>query len=159
MFFHFSLLALAANLLVSDSLVFALSASDIPSDIPVSSLLSTAKGLLAKGETNDALTYYDAAISRDPSNYLTYFKRGATYLSLGRNAQALSDFDKVLSIKPGFEGAHLQRARIKSKSGDWDAAKRDYILAGTNAGTELAEMVEAQGAGRLAADAEKRDEL
>lgn len=156
MFLRFSLLALAANFLVSEPLVFALSAADIPSDIPVSSLLSSANGLLAKGETNDALIYYDAAISRDPNNYLTYFRRGATYLSLGRNAQAQSDFDKVLSIKPGFEGALLQRARIKSKNGEWEAGRQDYVLAGKTAGTELAEMEEAQGAARLAMDAEKR---
>jgi DnaJ homolog subfamily C member 3 len=156
MIIQLSVLAFAASLLSSNSLVLALSASDIPSDTPISSLLSSANAHLAKGETNDALTYYDVAISRDPNNYLTYFKRGATYLSLGRMSQAQQDFDKVLSIKPGFEGALLQRAKIKSKNGDWDAAKKDYAAAGKAAGTGIAELEEAQGAAALAVEAEKK---
>lgn len=152
-----SVLAFAASLLSSPSLVLALSPSDIPHDIPVSSLLSAANAHLANGETSDALTYYDVAISRDPNNYLTLFKRGATYLSLGRTAQALSDFDAVLKIKQGFEGALVQRAKILSNYGDWAAAKSDYIAAG-HSGGELTELTEAEGASKLAVDAEKKGE-
>lgn len=151
-----SALAIAATLLSSSSLIIALSPSDIPSDTPVASLLSAANAHLAKGETKDALTYYDVAISRDPSNYLTFFKRATTYLSLGRTSQAQDDFDKVLEIKPGFEGALLQRAKIRSRIGDWEAAKKDYEAAGKTGQAELSEMLEAQGAAALAADAEKQ---
>ncbi|KAL2072274.1 hypothetical protein VTL71DRAFT_11617 [Oculimacula yallundae] len=143
-----------ATLLSSTSLVQAISSSEIPHDTPISSLLASANAHLAKGETNDALTYYDVAISRDPKNYLTYFKRGATYLSLGRTVQATSDFDKVLSIKPGFEGALVQRAKIKAKNGDWEAAKEDYLLHGKSA-DDLVELEEAKGAAALATAAEK----
>lgn len=149
-----SLLALAAALLSPNSLVTALSPSDIPSDTPISSLLASANAHLAQGETNDALTYYDIAISRDPQNYLTYFRRGATYLSLGRTAQATQDFDKVLTIKPGFEGALQQRARIKAKLGEWDAARKDFQAHG-HSEEELKEMEEAHGAAKLAFAAEK----
>ncbi|KAI9052504.1 hypothetical protein LZ554_003848 [Drepanopeziza brunnea f. sp. 'monogermtubi'] len=152
MIVHFSTLALAT--LLSSSSVIAISPSEIPSDTPISSLLTTANTHLAKGETNDALTYYDVAISRDPQNYLTYFKRGATYLSLGRTVQATSDFDKVLSIKPGFEGALIQRAKIRAKNGEWEAAKKDYQSHG-NSGEDLAELEEAKGAAALASAAEE----
>lgn len=155
MFVRLSVLAFAATLLSSNSLVIALSPSDIPSDTPISNLLASANAHLAKGETNDALTYYDIAISRDPQNYLTYFRRGATYLSLGRTAQATQDFDKVLSIKPSFEGALQQRARIKAKAGEWDAAKKDFKAHG-NSADELKELEEAHGAAKLAAAAEKK---
>jgi DnaJ family protein C protein 3 len=155
MIVNLSVLAFAATLLSSKSLVLALSSSDIPPDTPISSLLASANAHLAKGETNDALTYYDVAISRDPQNYLTYFKRGATYLSLGRTAQATQDFDKVLTIKPGFEGALLQRAKIRAKNGEWDAAKEDYLVQGGST-EELAELEEARGAATLALDAEKK---
>ena len=154
MIVNLSALAFAATILSSNSLVLALRASDIPSDTPISSLLASANTHLAKGETNDALTYYDVAISRDPNNYLTYFKRGATYLSLGRTVQATQDFDKVLSIKPGFEGALVQRAKIKAKNGDWDAAKTDFIAHG-NSEADLGELEEAKGAASLAIAAEK----
>ncbi|KFY11164.1 hypothetical protein V491_07327 [Pseudogymnoascus sp. VKM F-3775] len=155
MMVQISVLAVAAGLLSSQSLVSAINPSEIPDDVPVSSLLNSANNHLAMGQTSDALTYYDVAISRDPTNYLTFFKRGATYLSLGRTTQAQSDFDKVLTIKPGFEGALIQRAKIKSKSGNWDAAKEDYLAAG-HTGPEVTELEEAEGASKLAVDAEKR---
>lgn len=155
MFVNLSVLTFAATLLSSQTLVSALSPSDIPSDTPISSLISSANAHLAKGETNDALTYYDVAISRDPNDYLTFFKRGATYLSLGRMSQATSDFDKVLSIRPDFEGALLQRAKIRAKHAEWDAAAADYSKAGKAGSAEVSEMEEAKGAAALAIDAER----
>ena len=101
----FRLSSLALGLLSTAPLTNALSTSEIPTDTPVSQLLKDASIKLATGNAQDALTYFDVAISRDPKNYLTFFKRGAAYLSLGRTVQAQSDFDKVLELKPGFEGA------------------------------------------------------
>ena len=135
--------------------VSCISPSEIPADTPIASLVSSAKSNLAQGNANDALTYFDVAISRDPRNYLTIFQRGATYLSLGRNAQASQDFDKVLSIRPDFEGALVQRAKIRSKNADWIAARKDYEAAGKNGGAEIAQLEEAEGAARLAVDAER----
>ncbi|KAK5132977.1 hypothetical protein LTR08_008340 [Meristemomyces frigidus] len=155
MILRLSTLALGALCLSSATLVAALSTSDIPTDTPVSQLIASANTNLAQGNAQDALTYFDIAISRDPRNYLTIFKRGATYLSLGRNAQASRDFDQVLTLKPGFEGALTQRAKIKSRNADWAAAKQDYLAAGKQGGQELADLEEAEGAAKLAADAEK----
>ncbi|KAL9131924.1 MAG: hypothetical protein Q9217_000284 [Psora testacea] len=149
-----SSLALGATLL-SSPFVFSLSPPDIPSDIPITSLVSTAKANLASGNANDALTYFDVAISRDPQNYLTIFQRGATYLSLGNNGKASQDFDKALSLKPDFEGALLQRAKIKSRNAEWAAAKADYEKAKKTGSAEYAQLEEASGAAALAADAEK----
>src|SRR5256885_4567817 len=150
MILRISSLAVTASLLSS---TFAISPSEIPSGTPVSSLLSSAKVHLANGEYNDALAYLDVAISRDPQNYLTIFKRGATYLTLGKDHQAVQDFDKVLIIKPDFEGALLQRAKIRSKHADWKSAREDYEKAGKAGGPEIAELEEAQGAAALAVEA------
>lgn len=147
--------AAVAAALLTCPLALGLSPSEIAPDTPSDSLVSSAKANLASGNANDALTYFDVAVSRDPQNYLTIFQRGATYLSLGRNTQASQDFDKVLTIRPDFEGALLQRAKIKSKNADWVAAKKDYEKAGKTGGTEIAQLEEAQGAAILAADAEK----
>ena len=136
-------------------LVFSLSPSDIPPDTPIASLVSTAKNNLAQGNANDALTFFDVAIARDPDNYLTIFQRGATYLSLGNNGKANQDFDKALSIRPDFEGALLQRAKIKSRNADWEAAKQDYEKAKKTQIPEYAQLDEASGAAVLASDAEK----
>lgn len=151
MHLNISTLALAAGLLATAGIT---TAQDIPSDLPVSELLSTAQTHLARGETSEALNFYDAAIARDPSNYLTFFKRATTYLSLGRTNQATDDFNKVLALKPGFEGAHVQLAKIKAKTGDWDAARSEYVAANkTPDSLELTELDEAQGAAKLAEEA------
>ena len=146
--------ALGAVLLASP-FALGLSPSEIPPDTPIASLVSSAKSHLAQGNANDALTYFDVAIQRDPGNYLTIFQRGATYLSLGKNAQAGRDFDKVLTIRPNFEGALLQRAKIRSKNADWKSAREDFEAAGKAAGPEIAQLEEAQGAAFLAAQSEK----
>ena len=152
---RFTSVAVAAALLTSCPFALGISPSEIAPDTPINSIISSAKANLASGNANDALTYFDVAISRDPKNYLTIFQRGAAYLSLGKNAQASQDFDKVLAIRPDFEGALLQRAKIKSKSADWAGARKDYETAGRTGGTEIAQLEEAQGAAVLATDAEK----
>ncbi|KAI1117791.1 DnaJ domain-containing protein [Nemania sp. NC0429] len=146
-----STLALAAGILSSSGLSNALSPSDIPSDTPISLLLSSAQSHMIRGETSEALIYYDAAIARDPSDYLTFFKRATTYLSLGRTSQATSDFNKVLELRPGFEGAHLQLGKLKAKAADWDGAKKEYLSAKHREGSpEFERLIEAQGAAKLA---------
>jgi len=155
MFFKSSAVVLVATILSSNSLVRAISPSEIPSDTPISSLLASAREHSSRGEANDALTYYDAAIVRDPQNYLTYFRRATTYLSLGRTAKATADFDKVLSIKPTFEAAFQQRGRIKAKNGEWAGAVKDLVAHGKSQ-DELSAIEEAHGAAALAAEAEMR---
>lgn len=146
-----STLALAASILSTSGLTTALSPSDIPPDTPISVLLSSAYTHMAKGETNEALMYYDAAIARDPSDYLTFFKRATTYLSLGRTSQATSDFNKVLALRPGFEGAHLQLGKLKAKAADWDGAKEQYLLARQKTDSaDFEKLAEAHGAAKLA---------
>lgn len=143
-------IALGASLLTAP-LATALRPSDISADIPVSQLLSTAKAQLAAGNAQDALTYFDVAITRDPQNYLTIFNRGAAYLSLGKSQQARRDFDKVLALKPGHEGALVQRAKLRARSGDWADAEKDYLAAGRKKDDRVvAELHEAQGANVVA---------
>ncbi|CAD6503121.1 BgTH12-02790 [Blumeria graminis f. sp. triticale] len=137
----------------SRSLVLALSNQDIHDDTSISSLLNSADKHLRTGEINSALEYYDVAISRDPQNYITYFKRGTAYLSLGKINQASADFSKSLTIKPGFEGALLQMAKIKARSGDWDGSEADF-KAHKNSVTDLAELLEAKKAAHSAEQAE-----
>jgi DnaJ family protein C protein 3 len=144
--------------LFSAALLFSCVIADTPdSNVPVSSLLASADALLAKGDKHGALDHFDAAIQKDPENYLTLFKRGATYLSLGRSSQASADFDAVLTLKPDFEAALLQRARLKAKGGDWDAAKKDYVTAGKSKHElSIQEIEEARKAAEEAYKAEKK---
>ena len=148
-------LAVRATLFFVLPLTHCISPSDVPADTPVSSLLASAKSSLAGGNSNDAIVYYDVAISRDPKNYLTVFQRGATYLSLGKDSLANTDFNKALEIKPDFEGALLQRAKLKGRNADWTAAKKDYKIAGKEDLPEYQELVEAEEASKQAAASEQ----
>lgn len=56
---------------------------------------------------------------------MSYFKRAATYLTLGRNNQALADFTTILKLKPDFGQALLQRGKIYTKAGEFTKAKQD----------------------------------
>jgi DnaJ family protein C protein 3 len=148
--------SLALGLLSAAPLASALAPSDIPADTPVSQLIKDASVKLATGNAQDALIYFDVAITRDPQNYLTFFRRGAAYLSLGRAVQAQHDFDKVLELKPGFEGALVQRAKIRARKADWAAARKDYEAAGK--ADEIAQLEEAEGAAILAQEAADKGE-
>lgn len=130
--------------------------SDISPETPLSQLLSSAKSYLAGGSPHDALVYFDEAISRDPSNYLTIFQRGAAYLSVGKNSKALADFDRVLELKPKFEGALLQRGRLRVKTANWGDAKKDFKALGSKAAGDLAELETAWQASKSAERAEKK---
>ncbi|KAL4864953.1 hypothetical protein BDV12DRAFT_175331 [Aspergillus spectabilis] len=130
--------------------------SPISPDTPLSSLIVSAKTHLSSGSPREALVYLDAAISRDPTNYLTVFQRGAAYLSLGRRLQALDDFDRVLQLKPDFESALLQRARLRSNTADWSGALDDLEKAGKKTSSEYTEFQSARGAAIRALDAEKK---
>ena len=131
-------------------------ALQVPPDTPLSELISSAKTHLAKGSPRDALVYFDAAVSRDPTNYITLFQRGAAYLSIGKNSLASEDFNRVLELKPNFEGALVQRSRLQARSAHWEGALRDLESAGKKDSVEYNELEEARTAAGLAVAAEKK---
>lgn len=87
--------------------------------------LELGRDFLARGQLQDALTHYHAAVEGDSRNYLTYFKRGTVYLALGKAKFALTDFSKVLELKPDFTAARVQRGTVNLKLGDYDEAELD----------------------------------
>ena len=48
------------------------------------------------------LIIIDFIIEGDPMNYMTYFRRAAVYLALGRSKSALPDLDQVIELRPDF---------------------------------------------------------
>ncbi|KAI7899441.1 uncharacterized protein BX663DRAFT_520936 [Cokeromyces recurvatus] len=87
--------------------------------------LAEGNSYLISRQFNNALLSFDAAIHKEPDNYLTYFKRATAYLSLGRYNAAVDDFTKILDLKPDFHKALLERARIYAKEGSFDLAIQD----------------------------------
>ncbi|OJJ43335.1 hypothetical protein ASPZODRAFT_123469 [Penicilliopsis zonata CBS 506.65] len=137
---------------------YGLSSSQIPPDTPLSSLITSAKSHLANGSPREALLFFNAAVDRDPTNYITLFQRGAAYLSLGKNSQATEDFDRVLKLKPDFENALLQRSRLRARSADWDGAMSDLEKMGKRSSPEYQELEEARNAASQAQTAEARND-
>lgn len=46
--------------------------------------------------------YIFLSLDGDKSNYLTYFKRAAVLLALGRSKSALPDLERVIELRPDF---------------------------------------------------------
>lgn len=62
----------------------------------------------------------------DPTNYLTFFRRGTVYFALGKARNALTDFSKAIELKPDFTAARVQRGNVYMKMGDYPNAELDY---------------------------------
>lgn len=126
--FFFGEKKIAACLLLLLIELFMEGADTASSRSEVENHLELGKQFLARGQLADALTHYHAAVEGDPSNYLTFFKRGTVYLALGKTRFALNDFSKVLELKPDFTTARIQRANVYTKMGDYNSASLDYDI-------------------------------
>lgn len=62
----------------------------------------------------------------DPTNFLTFFRRGTVYFALGKARNALVDFTKAIELKPDFTAARVQRGNVYMKMGDYQNAELDY---------------------------------
>lgn len=94
--------------------------------VSTSTHLEQAQRLLSAGKFSDALPHFHEAITSDPSNYLTYFKRATVFLALNRPKSALEDLDKALELNSMFTSALNQRANLHLKLGNLDEAQIDY---------------------------------
>jgi len=83
---------------------------------------------LSKGQFQDALSHYHAAVEGDPTNYLTYFKRGTVYFALGKAKSAIADLDRVIELNSDFAAARQQRAQVLLKQGDLQLAREDFMI-------------------------------
>ncbi|CAD1474387.1 unnamed protein product, partial [Heterotrigona itama] len=96
------------------------------SQLEIDRHLELGREFLAKGQLQDALSHYHAAVEGDPNNYLTYYKRGTVYLALGKAKFALLDLDRVLELKPDFTSARLQRGNVLLKQAQFEKAEADF---------------------------------
>ncbi|WWC87303.1 uncharacterized protein L201_002191 [Kwoniella dendrophila CBS 6074] len=97
--------------------------------------------LLAAGSYIEAARAYGEAIDLDPTSYVNYYKRATAYLSAGRNGAALDDFDRILEINPSFAQAHLQKAKILAKEGNFEKAQSELKAYGkSKSDTESEEL-------------------
>ncbi|CAL8241613.1 unnamed protein product [Merluccius merluccius] len=88
--------------------------------------LEMGRKLLAAGQLAEALSHYHSAVEGDPKNYLTYYKRAAVFLAMGKSKSALPDLTKAILLKPDFLAARLQRGNILLKQGSCHEAREDF---------------------------------
>uniref|UniRef100_A0A8C8IHC5 J domain-containing protein n=1 Tax=Oncorhynchus tshawytscha TaxID=74940 RepID=A0A8C8IHC5_ONCTS len=74
--------------------------------------LEMGRKLLAAGQLAEALSHYHSAVEGDSKNYLTYYKRAAVFLAMGKSKSALPDLTRAIQLKPDFLAARLQRGNI-----------------------------------------------
>ncbi|KAK4685242.1 hypothetical protein P7C73_g4911, partial [Tremellales sp. Uapishka_1] len=124
-------------------------------------IVQDANRLLAEGSYVDAARAYGEAIGElpcllttticspddpdlEPSSYINYYKRATAYLSLGRHSSALDDFDSILRLNPSFAQAHLQKAKILAKEGQFEKAQAELKAFGkTKSDPEATELASA----------------
>jgi len=82
--------------------------------------LELGKQMMARGQLQDALTHFHAALEKDPRNYLTLYRRATVYLAQGRARAAIEDLNKVIEIQPDFISARSQKGNILLKLGRLD---------------------------------------
>lgn len=65
-------------------------------------------------------------IEAEPGNEVNYFKRFRLLLRKLRMKEALSDLSSALKIKPTYEAALVQRAKLYLKTGKCSEAAADF---------------------------------
>ncbi|XP_061664099.1 dnaJ homolog subfamily C member 3b isoform X2 [Syngnathoides biaculeatus] len=88
--------------------------------------LEMGRKLLAAGQLAEALSHYHTAVEMDSKNYLTYYKRAAVFLAMGKSRSALPDLTRAIQLKPDFLAARLQRGSILLKQGNAQEARDDF---------------------------------
>jgi Tfp pilus assembly protein PilF len=78
-----------------------------------------------KGELDEALAGFNAAIALNSASALAYYNRGNVYYAKGDYIAAIQDFTEALRINPGLPFANMNRGNALSNLGRLDEALKD----------------------------------
>jgi tetratricopeptide (TPR) repeat protein len=81
-----------------------------------------------QGQYPKAIAIYDEIIRRQPESY-AYYNRGLAKSNLGRDRDAIVDYDRAIVLNPKLTDAYTNRGVSKAHSGNKQAAITDYDLA------------------------------
>ena len=74
-----------------------------------------------------AIISFTKAIEIDKKNYIAYEGRGVAHYIRGNSTQAISDYTKVIKLKPDYSHAYVNRASAYFYGeGDIDKAEKDF---------------------------------
>ena len=83
--------------------------------------------LFDEREYDQAITYYDKALSIDPHDYVALYNKGVALPNLGKYEEAITYYDKVLALDPGNTDALTNKGISLSKLGEYDASSADQF--------------------------------
>lgn len=98
--------------------------------LPTSSeCLLRGDGYFKDGNYNKALTAYNQAIARNPSNLEAYASRGTTHFFMGHYELAQQDFEHLLTQNPYYADGYTAYASTLAARGDYEKALQVYNIA------------------------------
>jgi tetratricopeptide (TPR) repeat protein len=83
----------------------------------------------ARGETDNAIEDFTAALRYDPKFAKAYDNRGIAYISKGMADQAFADFSKAIELDPDYYDAYNNRGIIYGFHNEFDKAIADFSQA------------------------------
>ena len=90
------------------------------------SLQSVASGWFRSFYLEGDIRLYSRGILFSPGNWRFYNSRGWAFHKLGRNTEALNDFDRALELAPENGSVYRNRGRLYLKAGKHSKALRDF---------------------------------
>jgi lipoprotein NlpI len=84
---------------------------------------------LRRGDTERAISDYDAALQLRPGDVVALNRRGEARSNRAEFVKALSDYDQAVRLNPRYPPAFRNRARIHFYRGDFVAAAEDFRTA------------------------------
>ncbi|KAI8365611.1 hypothetical protein EDC96DRAFT_481304 [Choanephora cucurbitarum] len=79
-----------------------------------------------KGNTAEALTWFNKAIEADPKYVQSYIKRSSIYMEQGDVEATYKQFEEAVAINPSDPDIYYHRGQVNYISGNYDAAAKDY---------------------------------
>lgn len=88
----------------------------------LSGIMKNALALNEIGQYEEAISWYDLEISKNPAEPTAWYNKGNALEKMGRYAEAIYCFDIVLEIIPEDSSALCNKAKILSKLGKFEIA-------------------------------------
>src|SRR5205085_4795904 len=82
--------------------------------------------LIGQGRLKDAITDFDAAISREPTDSRAFGYRGKAYFLNDENERALPDLDRAIAIDSANAAALVTRGELFRRIGAPEKARADF---------------------------------
>ena len=97
------------------------------------------------GDFGGTITNATRAIELQPDLVQAYFLRGSAEQVLSNYDEAIADFERVTSMKPGWAVAYKEDALARGAKGDWQGMADELKQTQSNAGDEGHLAVEIRG--------------